>query len=141
MPLLKLLLTIRTQLATTYSRDYLVSRGQFLTAHHMAAYLGYTFVHAAHLLFLHQNGAIDTAKNLAAYRRLPRTTGIVVPGFYGQNAAGHVQLLARGGSTLSGAWLARLAQADLYTNWTDVSDFKMADPHFIQDADSIHDNS
>ena len=136
-PLIKLMNTIRHHIATHYSRDYLVSRGEFLTAHLMAAYLGYTFVDAADLLFFDQNGAIDEAKTLAAYRRLPRHHGIVVPGFYGQNAAGHVQLMARGGSDISGAWLARLAQADLYENWTDVSGIKMADPRIIQDADSI----
>ena len=36
----------------------------------MAAYLGYTFVDAADLLFFDQNGAIDEAKTLAAYQRL-----------------------------------------------------------------------
>ncbi len=38
-PLIKLMNTIRHRLATHYSRDYLVSRGEFLTARLMAAYL------------------------------------------------------------------------------------------------------
>lgn len=37
-------------------------RGEFLTAHLMAAYLGYTAVDAADLLFFEENGAIDEAK-------------------------------------------------------------------------------
>lgn len=136
-PLTKLMNTIRHRLATHYSRDYLVSRGEFLTAQLMAAYLGYTFVDAADLFFFDQNGAIDEAKTQAAYRQLPKHHGLVIPGFYGQNVAGHVQLMPRGGSDISGAWLARLAQADLYENWTDVSGIKMADPRIIKDADSI----
>ena len=45
--------------------------------------------------------------------------------------------MPRGGSDISGAWLARLAHAELYENWTDVSGIKMADPRIIKDADSI----
>lgn len=136
-PLIKLLHTIRHHLAIRYSRDYLVSRGEFLTAHLMAAYLGYTFVDAANLLFFNKAGAIDEAKTQTAYQQLASHHGIVVPGFYGRDADGHVKLMPRGGSDISGAWLARLAHADLYENWTDVSGIKMADPRIIKDADSI----
>lgn len=118
--LLKLLNTICVVIATVYSRDYLVRCGEFLTAHLMALYLGYTSVELLDLLFFDVNGAIDEAKTLAAYRRLPRVVGIVVSGSYGQKLLGVVQLLARGGSDILGLWLARLAVADLYENWTDV---------------------
>ncbi len=62
-PLIKLMNTIRHHIATHYSRDYLVSRGEFLTAQLMAAYLGYTFVDAADLLFLIKTGRLMKPKH------------------------------------------------------------------------------
>ena len=100
------------------TEDYLVSRGEYLTARLMAEYLGYQFIDAKDLLFFDYDGKIDEEK-------------MVVPGFYGANPAGKEKLLGRGGSDITGAILAKMLQAASYENWTDVSGIMMADPRII----------
>ena len=95
------------------TEDYLVSRGEYLTARLMAEYLGYQFIDAKDLLFFDYDGKM------------------VVPGFYGANPAGKEKLLGRGGSDITGAILAKMLQAASYENWTDVSGIMMADPRII----------
>ncbi len=83
------------------TEDYLVSRGEYLTARLMAEYLGYQFIDAKDLLFFDYDGKIDeekTAQEITkAFKRYPK---MVVPGFYGANPAGKEKLLGRGEATL-----------------------------------------
>ena len=44
---------------------------------------------------------------------------------------GQVKTFSRGGSDITGAVVARAADADKYENWTDVSGFLMADPRIV----------
>ena len=60
-----------------------------------------------------------------------------MPGFYGRLPDGHVRVMSRGGSDISGSILARCIQADLYENWTDVSGFLMADPRIVDNPRNI----
>ncbi|HII3864624.1 TPA: aspartate kinase [Enterococcus faecium] len=114
------------------TEDYLVSRGEYLTAQLMAEYLGYQFIDAKDLIFFDYDGKIDqekTAQEITkAFKRYPK---MVVPGFYGANPAGKEKLLGRGGSDITGAILAKMLQAESYENWTDVSGIMMADPRII----------
>ncbi len=61
----------------------------------------------------------------------------VIPGFYGAFPDGSVRTFSRGGSDISGAVVARAAQAELYENWTDVSGFLMADPRIVENPKGI----
>ncbi len=67
------------------TEDYLVSRGEYLTARLMAEYLGYQFIDAKDLLFFDYDGKIDeekTAQEITkAFKRYPK---MVVPDFTGQ---------------------------------------------------------
>ena len=47
---------------------------------------------------------------------------------------GSVRTFSRGGSDISGALVARAAEAELYENWTDVSGFLMADPRVVKES-------
>lgn len=118
------------------SSDYLISRGEFLTAHLMAAYLGFKFIDAADFMTF-SNGEIDmsaTADKLA--NLYSENEKIVVPGFYGSQN-NNIQLMQRGGSDISGAILANILNADLYENWTDVSGILMADPRIVSKCKRI----
>lgn len=46
--------------------------------------------------------------------------------------------MARGGSDITGSILARLLNADMYENWTDVSGILMADPRIVTHPKRIH---
>lgn len=119
---------IQAQWQAHHDHDYLVSRGEFLTAGMLAEFLGWPFIDAAdHMCFSADN--FDAAASLKAFADAP--SRFVMPGFYGGDGCGHIHLMPRGGSDISGAWLANLLDVALYENWTDVSGILMADPRIV----------
>jgi aspartate kinase len=115
-------------------RDFVASRGEHFSALIMAAYLGGAFVEAEGAVFLTANGLIDEKTWKALPPKLPKQGYCVLPGFYGTGPGGKVKTFSRGGSDISGAILARAADASLYENWTDVSGLLMTDPRVVPDA-------
>ncbi|NWO21507.1 aspartate kinase [Oribacterium sp. oral taxon 102] len=129
---------IRRQLEDGASRDYAASRGEYLNAKLMAAYLGFPFVDAAELITFHSDGSCDferTAERTEAVLR--ELDCAVVPGFYGADSAGNTVTFSRGGSDVTGSLLAAALHADLYENWTDVSGFLVADPRIVKQPEVI----
>ncbi|WP_461213363.1 amino acid kinase family protein [Lacticaseibacillus sp. GG6-2] len=120
--------TIQSEWQAHHDHDYLVSRGEFLTAHLLAEYLGWPFLDAIdHMLFVDDEFDADASAHALA----SAPDHFVMPGFYGGDGCGNVHLMPRGGSDISGAWLANLLEVDLYENWTDVSSILMADPRVV----------
>ena len=119
-------------------RDYMASRGEYLNARLMAAWLGWTFLDSAEYIRFHTDGTLDpdtTYKLLGA--AMAQTEKAVIPGFYGADETGRVVTFSRGGSDVSGAIAARAVKADLYENWTDVSGMLFTDPHIVPDPRPI----
>lgn len=114
------------------SEEYVVSRGEYMCAKLMAAYLGYVFVDAADVIHFRYDGNVDDARTTrdiaAAFAQHKR---IVIPGFYGSYPSGEIKLFSRGGSDITGAIVAKAINAEKYENWTDVSGILMADPRII----------
>ena len=113
-------------------RDFVASRGEYLSGLILAKYLGFPFIDAENVIFFKENGSFDQEKTdrvlsaeLAQYRHA------VIPGFYGCAANGTVKTFSRGGSDITGSIVARAAGATLYENWTDVSGCLMADPRIV----------
>ena len=130
--------TIRTHLLGGPQRDYMASRGEYLNARVISAYLGFDFLDAASCVVFRDNGAFDaetTNRNLSA--ALAHSFGVVVPGFYGAMSDGTIRTFSRGGSDVTGAIVARAVQADLYENWTDVSGMLAADPRIVDNPRGI----
>ena len=129
---------LRGELRRDISVDYLVSRGEYLTARLMAEYLGYGFVDAKDCVFFQYDGSIDFD---ATYRALAeaavRSPRLVLPGFYGAMPNGRVRVMTRGGSDITGSLAANAADADVYENWTDVSGILMADPRIVDHPQPI----
>jgi aspartate kinase len=119
------------EIAATPTRDFVASRGEYLCAQLMSAWLDATFVEPAESILFRDEGHIDPATYERLGAQLDRTDVCIVPGFYGLDSKGRVKTFSRGGSDITGAIAARAAQADLYENWTDVSGFRMADPRII----------
>ena len=119
-------------------RDFVASRGEYLSGLILAKYLGFPFIDAENVIFFKENGTFDQEKTdrvlsaeLAQYRHA------VIPGFYGCAANGTVKTFSRGGSDITGSIVARAAGASLYENWTDVSGFLMTDPRIVKDPCTI----
>ena len=134
---------IEAELAALYekmqhgiSQDELVSRGEYFVARLMAEYLGYDFLDAADWLQFTFDGQIDREHSYEALRRIAEDRRVVIPGFYGVMPDGHVMVLSRGGSDVTGALAAALT-ADVYENWTDVSGILMADPRIVENPRPI----
>ncbi len=119
-------------------RDYTASRGEYLNAKIMAKFLGYEFIDAAEVVFFKDDGTLDSEKtNTVLSERLKDTERAVIPGFYGSMPNGTIKTFSRGGSDISGAIVARAAEADVYENWTDVSGFLIADPRIVENPKNI----
>lgn len=119
-------------------QDYAASRGEYLNGIVMAAYLGYTFIDAAEVIFFDEEGNFDadrTDKVLSA--RIAEQECTVIPGFYGSNPDGTVRTFSRGGSDITGSIVARACHASMYENWTDVSGCLVADPRIIENPKPI----
>ncbi|MDE7213511.1 MAG: aspartate kinase, partial [Anaeroplasmataceae bacterium] len=129
---------LKMELNRTISEDYLVSRGEYLTAKLMSSYLGYQFVDAKDLICFNYDGKIDYSLTEKKVRLAFSEYGIlVVPGFYGAYPNGSIKLLTRGGSDVTGSILAKCLNVSLYENWTDVPGILAADPRIIDHPKAI----
>ena len=136
--LLKYFEEIRENLRKNPSADYIASRGEYLNAVLVAAFLEYDFVDTANLIKFDEKGRLlteETDKALA--EELAKHERAVLPGFSGSTPDGEIKTFSRGGSDITGALVARAVHADVYENWTDVSGFLMADPRIVENPKQI----
>ena len=120
----------------------LVSRGEFLCAKLLSAYLGYSFLDAKDLIHFKFDGKVDEKKtNEDITKAFSKMEKAVIPGFYGSYPNGDICLFSRGGSDVSASYFAEALDAYLYENFTDVSGFYMADPRIIENPLKINEIS
>ena len=118
--------------------DYIASRGEYLSARLIAAYLGWDFIDAADVIKFDERGRfLAEETNSILKEELKKHEYAVIPGFYGAKPDGKIKTFSRGGSDISGAIVARAANADVYENWTDVNGFLMANPKIVKDPKPI----
>jgi aspartate kinase len=132
---------IQQQIQAGAEKDWIASRGEYLSARIIAAFLGAEFVDAAEGIRFGSDGRFDgsaTYARLAArLAEIPEGKIAIIPGFYGQDSQGRIRCFSRGGSDVTGAIVARAANARVYENWTDVSGMLMADPRIIPNPKPI----
>ncbi|MCI6012306.1 MAG: aspartate kinase [Firmicutes bacterium] len=129
---------IRENLKKNPSADYIASRGEYLSAILVAAYLGYDFVDTEGLIQFDNKGKLKAEEtNEALKQELAKHERAVLPGFYGTGPDGKIRTFSRGGSDITGSLVARALHADVYENWTDVSGFLMADPRIVKNPKQI----
>ncbi|MBR2674249.1 MAG: aspartate kinase [Mogibacterium sp.] len=130
---------IKAQMNSGCSEDYVASRGEYLSAILVAAYLGYDFVDTKRLILFDGKGRLLAEEtNEALSEELSKHERAVIPGFYGSiKESDEIKVLSRGGSDVTGSLVARAVNADIYENWTDVSGLLMADPRVVDDPKPI----
>jgi aspartate kinase len=102
------------------NRAYL---GEYLSAYLLAKLTGRRFVDAREVIQFHGQHEVLVATPWL------KDELVVVPGYYGYCLhTRQVRLFPRGGSDISGSYLAAATQADVYENWTDVSGVYCSDP-------------
>ena len=120
------------------SPDFAASRGEYLNARIMADKLNFAFIDAADIVRFDSRGAFDSERtNDLAAAALEKVERAVIPGFYGRDNDGNIKTFSRGGSDISGAIIARAANASVYENWTDVSGFLACDPRIVENPKRI----
>src|SRR5216117_2620923 len=132
---------------TPRTTDYLVARGEQLSARIVAAALDTAGCAAAYVdavEVIHTDGTFgnaspDLARTERSARRVLRpflARGVVpvVPGFLGAAPDGQVATLGRGGSDLTATLLARVLGAREVSLWKDVPGVLTADPRTVPDA-------
>ena len=129
---------IRKHLQGTPEKDYMASRGEYLSAKVMAAFLGFKFIDAADYIHFNENGMLNFQKTKEDLKKvLTVTFRAVIPGFYGTLPNGKIHTFSRGGSDVTGSIVARAVHADIYENWTDVSGMLAADPRIVENPRQI----
>lgn len=129
---------IEQDLKAGADRDYAASRGEFLNAKLMAAYLGFSFIDSASCFVFKEDRSCDYQKTEEDIRAALKDIDYAVfPGFYGANDRGEVVTFSRGGSDVTGSLIAAAEHVDLYENWTDVSGFLVADPRIVPNPEVI----
>lgn len=120
------------------SVDFAASRGEYLCGIVLAKYLGWDFIDPVDVIKFDRRGAFAAEwTNEMLMRAMEDHPRAVIPGFYGSYPNGDVHTFSRGGSDVSGAIVARAAEADVYENWTDVNGFLMADPRVVDNPRTI----
>ena len=128
----------RENLRKNPTADYVASRGEYLSAILVAAFLGYDFVDTAGLIQFDAKGRfLSEETNAALKAELAKHERAVIPGFYGSGPDGEIRTFSRGGSDITGSLVARAVDADVYENWTDVSGFLCADPRIVKNPKQI----
>jgi len=118
--------------------DYIASRGEFLNGLLLSEYLDFQLIDAKDVVLFDKRGRfLEEETNNALKTELRSHEKAVVPGFYGSLPDGRIKTFSRGGSDITGALVAKAADADVYENWTDVSGFLMADPRIVQNPKPI----
>lgn len=134
----KLINDVLNDIILNNSIDFTASRGEYITAKVFAKYIGYPFVDACDfIVFNNDNSFNANITNSKGKRLLSKYNNCVIGGFYGAKQNGSITTFSRGGSDITGAIVAKAANADLYENWTDVNGFRVCDPKFVSNACQI----
>ncbi len=118
-------------------RDWAASRGEYLNARLIAAFLEAQFVDAVDCIRFTENGRLDPESYRLTREALQGPGTFVIPGFYGLDTHGRIKTFSRGGSDVTGAIVARAVGASAYENWTDVDGLLMADPRVLANPHPI----
>ena len=110
------------------SRDYILSRGEYISAIILANLLNYKMVDAKDILIFNERGKIDEKLSFYLTNKILKNTFAVVPGFYGSLYNGKIKTFPRGGSDTTGAYISAFLNAEIYENMTDVPYLYLACP-------------
>ena len=132
----KILAEVKEEISKGASYDFVISRGEYMSAQVLASFIGYDFVDAKDLIVF-TDGVLDLKRSQDAIEKvLVNHEKAVIPGFYGVEE-GKVKTFSRGGSDVTGSVIAAALGADMYENFTDISGFLVADPRIVKNPAPI----
>ena len=106
---------IENNINSSTTADYAASRGEYLSAKVLAKKLGYAFLDTLKLIKFNEDGEFQLDYSIDLIRQeMAKVKKAVFPGFYGSSPGDVVKTFTRGGSDVTGAIIARAANADVY---------------------------
>ncbi|MBQ7154961.1 MAG: hypothetical protein IJR85_05345 [Synergistaceae bacterium] len=132
------ILALKKSLAMGMDIDYIGSRGEYIIAKILAAFLGWEFVDASSIIFFNRDGTPDREKTfMTADATLKNLDRAVIPSFYGSLPNGKIKTFVRGDCDTAGALVACSVKADVFEKWSEDAKIYSADPAVIPNAEII----
>ena len=132
------ILELKKNLLLGMDLDFIGSRGEYIIAKILAAFLGWEFIDASKLIFFSRDGTPDTEKTFStAGEILSGFDHAVIPSFYGTRPDGKIKTFTRGDCDTAGALIACAAKADLFEKWSEDAKVYSADPEVIPDSEIV----
>ena len=125
------------QLQESVSKEYIVSRGEYLSAILYAKYLNFIFLDAKDYVIFNNNNSINYKATCGQLAKLSTNNKYVIGGYYGATKNGNIKVFERGGSDITGAIIAKLLKAEIYQNFTDVDGVYNKPPNLFKDATGV----
>lgn len=129
---------------TKTTRDFLISRGEYLSAKILSKYVDGVFLDMANVIIFNDDKKLDyelTYENIkneiSKIEKNNPDKKIIIPGFYGTYKNGEVVTFSRGGSDITGSLVSHAINAKIYENWTDVSGVLFTDPRIVENPNQI----
>ncbi|MBE7082881.1 MAG: hypothetical protein E7378_04350 [Clostridiales bacterium] len=125
------------QLQDIATKEYIVSRGEYLSAILYSKFLCFDFLDAKDYIIFNKNNSINYKATCGQLAKLPANNRYVIGGYYGATKGGNIKVFERGGSDITGAIIAKLLKAEIYQNFTDVDGVYNKPPNLFKDATGI----
>ena len=118
--------------------DYILSRGEYLTAKIISKLLNYNFLDAKDFIVFNKKNKVNLVRSKKLFKScINKELCYVIPGFYGKDENNKIKVFSRGGSDITGAIVAVLANLQKYENFTDVDGVFDIDPRKCKKAEII----
>lgn len=118
-------------------KEYLVSRGEYLSALLFSKFLGFEFLDASNYIIFNNNGQFNYNLTKTRLKTLDQNKRYCIGGFYGATKSGEVKIFPRGGSDITGAIIAKALNAEIYENYTDVDGVYNKNPNIFANATQL----
>ena len=126
------------EITSSNDRNFVVSRGEYVTTKIMSKFLGLKFVPAEKVVMF-DGDKVDynsTEKRIKKY--LQKHQKVCTCGYYGYDRRSKkIKLFSRGGGDTTGAILSKILGAKVYENYTDVCGVKEVNPKLFENAKTI----
>jgi len=120
--------------------DSLKSLGEELNAKLLSKKLNFEYVDPKELFLVSENFGnakiLDVSENMIK-NRLKENKIYVIPGFFGYTKNKNIATFSRGGSDLTGAYIASSLESLLYENFTDQEGILAANPEIVDNPKKI----
>lgn len=119
------------------SRQWTMSRGEWVSAQIFAYFIGGKFYDAVDLIKTKNNGEISPVSYEIIRSALTSNVKNVIPGYYAEDEDGNVVTFERGGSDVSLSIVGRGIDARLIEIWKKLNGMRATDPILVEDAKFI----